>query len=115
MSRKAILSLATATMIAAGLAATAADARGFGGGSGGSRVASVRSLGGGNHLAGRGNVGRLATLNRVAADAAATPAMAGSMLIITTAYSATASGSMSTDTPGLRGVRSSRRLVRAPA
>ncbi len=63
MSRKAILSLATATMIAAGLAATAADARGFGGGSGGSRVASVRSLGGGNHLAGRGNVGRLATLN----------------------------------------------------
>ena len=63
MSRKAILSLATATIIAAGLASTAADARGFGGGSGGGRVASARSLGGGNHLAGRGNVGRLATLN----------------------------------------------------
>jgi hypothetical protein len=63
MSRKAILSLATATIIAAGLASTAADARGFGGGSGGGRVASARSLGGGNHLAGRGSVGRLATLN----------------------------------------------------
>ncbi len=63
MSRKAILSLATATMIAAGLASTAADARGFGGGGGGGHFASARSLGGGNHLGGRGNVGRLATLN----------------------------------------------------
>ena len=63
MSRKAILSLATATIIAAGLASTAADARGFGGGFGGGHFASARSLGGGNHLAGRGNVGHLATLN----------------------------------------------------
>jgi hypothetical protein len=63
MSRKAILSLATATIIAVGLASTAADARGFGGGSGGGHFASARSLGGGSHLAGRGNVGRLATLN----------------------------------------------------
>ena len=63
MPRKAILSLATATIIAVGLASTAADARGFGGGSGGGHFASARSLGGGSHLAGRGNVGRLATLN----------------------------------------------------
>ena len=63
MSRKAIFSLATATIIAVGLASTAADARGFGGGSGGGHFASARSLGGGSHLAGRGNVGRLATLN----------------------------------------------------
>ena len=62
MSRKAILSLATATIIAVGLASTAADARGFGG-SGGGHAASARSLGGGNHFAGRGNVSRLATLN----------------------------------------------------
>ena len=63
MSRKAILSLATVTIIAIGLASTAADARGFGGGSGGGHFASARSLGGGNHLAGRGNANRLATLN----------------------------------------------------
>ena len=63
MSRKAIFSLATATIIAVGLASTAADARGFGGESGGGHFASARSLGGGSHLAGRGNVGRLATLN----------------------------------------------------
>jgi hypothetical protein len=62
MSRKAILSLATVTIIAVGLASTAADARGFGGGFGGGHVASARSLGGGNQLAGRGNVNRLATL-----------------------------------------------------
>ena len=47
MSRKAILSLATATIIAVGLASTAADARGFGGGAGGGHAASARSLGGG--------------------------------------------------------------------
>lgn len=63
MSRKAILSLATVTIIAVGLASTAADARGFGGGSGGGHMASARSLGGGNHSTGRGNVNRLATLN----------------------------------------------------
>lgn len=63
MSRKAIFSLATATIIAVGLASTAADARGFGGGSGGGHFASARSLGGGSHLTARGNVGRLATLN----------------------------------------------------
>ncbi len=63
MSRKAILSLATVTIIAVGLASTAADARGFGGGSGGGHFASARSLGGGNHVAGRGNANRLATLN----------------------------------------------------
>jgi hypothetical protein len=72
MSRKVILSLATATIIAVGLASTAADARGFGGGGfgsgrgfggGGGHFANARSVGGGNHFAGRGHGSRLATLN----------------------------------------------------
>ena len=65
MSRKVILSLATAaTIITAGLASSAADARGGGGGHSGGGGAHFASGGhvGGSHFAGRGGRGgRIAT------------------------------------------------------
>jgi len=66
MSRKFILSLATATIIVVGLASTAADARGgFGGGGmgGGRSFAAGRLNGGGNHVSGRSVRTHYATLN----------------------------------------------------
>jgi hypothetical protein len=65
MSRKIILSLAAAaTIVAAGLASSAADARGFGGGGfgGGSHMGGSR-MGGGSHFAGRGGRGGSARHN----------------------------------------------------
>jgi len=64
MSRKFVLSLATATILVAGLASTAADARGGfgGGGMGGGRSFAAARLGGGNHFSARSGHAHLATL-----------------------------------------------------